>query len=148
MVWNCNFNWSMTHDVAAIFFYYNYVPFRGCFLFLLREGELYMEICLSMVIGLVGRLNVDHISHLFLLLSFVWSISLLLLTWFSSGPERELDKAVDRTLCQGVQLKCLWLLRDRPGCFILFFEGRRGGRVRKTLDRLRISLNCFTSDGN
>ena len=39
-----------------------------------------MEICLSMVIGLVGWLNVDHVSHLFLLLSFVWSISLLLLT--------------------------------------------------------------------
>lgn len=58
-----------------------------------------MEICFLMVIGFVGWLNVDYISYLFFLLSFVWSILLLLLIWFFSGLERDLDKVVDRIFC-------------------------------------------------
>lgn len=66
---------------------------------LLLEEELDMEMCLLIVIGLRGRFNVKNINYLVFLIVYFCTEYIIVITWFSNGPERKTDKAVGRTFC-------------------------------------------------
>lgn len=158
----------MTHEIAVIFILLcstQRLLFVTAFGRRVRYGNVSLDSYWAQ-----RSVYVKNISYLVFLIVYFCTEYIIVITWFSNGPERKTDKAVGRTFCPVAQCQSLGVTRGQTRLpyfvvVVLFFcltvrfffiqkwvkseERLRDPsqlHLRLWCDRLRINFNYFTSD--